>query len=322
MRIAIVGSGFAGLALCTALIDQKSRVDVFDHMGFSGGASGISAGLLHTYAGKHAKKNWHGDAAFDEAVNLLQTSSTALNQKTFQHSGMLRLAMSPQQEEDFHFCASSYEDVHWMDADKCTKSYPYLPEKPGIFIKTALTVYPQLHLEGMKRYCERLGACFLFDKVQTLEQLSSYDKIIICSGANAKDLVPIKTRSIKGQILQLSWPKEIPPLPFPVNSRVYIAMATDNTSCFVGATFERTFIHEETDLEAAKEELLPMAFEILPFLKDSKILGCKAGIRCSTPDHKPIIEQVDSRTWVYTGLGSKGLLYHAYFANQLASRLV
>ncbi|MFS8563307.1 MAG: hypothetical protein LVR00_02840 [Rhabdochlamydiaceae bacterium] len=57
----------------------------------------------------------------------------------------------------------------------------------------------------------------------------------------------------------------------------------------------------------------------LHLLKPSlPVRGVKAGMRVTNPAHYfPIIEKIDERTWVVTALGSRGLLYHAYLAEQL-----
>jgi glycine/D-amino acid oxidase-like deaminating enzyme len=61
---------------------------------------------------------------------------------------------------------------------------------------------------------------------------------------------------------------------------------------------------------------------LMPALKSSVVIGCRAGVRASTPDHRPIVKQVDERIWIFTGLGSKGLLYHALFAEQLVKAII
>ena len=68
-------------------------------------------------------------------------------------------------------------------------------------------------------------------------------------------------------------------------------------------------MYDHTSLETAIHLLRPH----LP------VLGAKAGVRVTNPAHYfPIVEKLDERSWVVTALGSRGLLYHAYLAEQLA----
>ena len=121
--------------------------------------------------------------------------------------------------------------------------------------------------------------------------------------------------------MELAWPEEIPPLALPVISDLYIIPNRQQPSCFVGATFERNFSNLHPESSVAEAYLRPRAAALVPALKEAKLLSCKAGIRAMTQTHLPIVTQLNAKTWVLTGLGSKGLLYHAYLACQLAKRM-
>ena len=55
---------------------------------------------------------------------------------------------------------------------------------------------------------------------------------------------------------------------------------------------------------------------------DLTIEGCKAGIRvCRRGDYLPYIEKISKRVYAITAMGSRGLLYHAYYGKQLAEEI-
>jgi glycine/D-amino acid oxidase-like deaminating enzyme len=98
-------------------------------------------------------------------------------------------------------------------------------------------------------------------------------------------------------------------------------MTEKGESCFVGSTFEKTFSHDSVDYNQSCRELVAKAVEMFPPLKNFALLNSYAGVRCVTPQRRPMIAQVSSRVWVYTGMGSKGLLYHALLAEELVAQI-
>lgn len=90
-----------------------------------------------------------------------------------------------------------------------------------------------------------------------------------------------------------------------------------------GATYERTYETEDLDLEVAKEVLLPRLVNFGMQDADVTIEGCKAGIRvCRRGGYLPCIEKISERIYAITAMGSRGLLYHAYFGKQLAEEIL
>lgn len=326
MNIAIVGAGFSGLAVAWHLMTQKPspnlKLTLFDSRAIGEGTSGISAGLLHPFAGAHAKLNWNGFEGMAATKELLKVSSRALGQAvTSARSGILRLALSDQQKDDYVLCAQKYShDVQWLDASQTQVLVPGCAQAPGLLIKNGEVVYSKLYLRGLLKACEALGVNFKCHKISSLNELKDYDFCIITAGAETRELLELtqpKLKVVKGQVLELSWPSDCKPLSHPINSHVYILMTEKGNSCLVGATYEKEFSSVATDLEFAKKELLPRAFDLFPGLSRSTVLRGAAGLRAVAPKHLPLIEKLSNREWLLTGMGSKGLLYHALFAKEL-----
>ena len=135
------------------------------------------------------------------------------------------------------------------------------------------------------------------------------------------NLASFKISVIKGQLLEIEWPHSVETLPFALNSQAYLVSLHSGLSCYAGSTFERNFTSAEPDLESAKGEIMPKAAAMLPFLEQSKIIGHQAALRASTPTHLPYAEKVKDNLWILTGFGSKGLLYHALYAERLAQEI-
>ncbi|MDP1880894.1 MAG: FAD-dependent oxidoreductase [Parachlamydiaceae bacterium] len=327
MKVAIVGAGFCGLAVAWNLLKRFPDVTVtlYDKNGIGGGASGIAAGLLHPFSGAHAKLNRKGFEGIEETKQLLNIASDALNEPVISvNKGILRLALTQLQEGDFKFCAKNHpNETAWLDSDECQKLIPQCTAVPGLWIKDGITVHCLKYLNGLWKACEKKGAQLVIQSIENLQVLNTFDQIILTIGSGFKYLPELKLplTFVKGQVLELQWPLDIPPLNYPINSNTYIAMKEGNQSCFVGATYERDFSHEFEDIEIAKNELLSKAIELYPPLKDSQILKSYAGVRVSTPNHLPIIKEISPNQWILTGMGSKGLLYHALYAKELVDNL-
>lgn len=311
MKIALIGSGFAGLSCCWHILERfpQAQCTLFSDRPLEKTASGVSAGLLHRFAGFHAKKNWQADAAFAAAERLLAVVGT--EGVTHCRQPILRLPVNDRQREAFAELVAKEKTVSWAG------DLPWLPEeKEAIWIQDGYSVFSLPYLQALKKQCLEKGAQSVEKHIASLEELAAFDKIVIAAGMGVKDFFPDLTLNpTKGQLLTLERPKEWA-LDFPLNRRSYLIPQQE--TLLVGATYEHHFTSEEPELETARAEILPSLTAILPALHEAKILGCKAGIRASTPNHHPLLLHPNGRCWVVGGLGSKGLLYHAWLGEQLA----
>lgn len=318
MQIAIIGAGFSGLALCYYLTKNTHiQVTLFDS-GLSEGASRISSGLVHPYAGAQCRRTKFATEGMKKTQELLQVAQGFIEDNVAHYTGILRPAITPKQLIDYQGAANLYQDVTWWD--DCKKTIPYLNAQGGLFIASGITVHPNNYLDGLVLACKAQGATFLSENISSLTELSSFDTIIVAAGSLTPKLPELKELPvfpIRGQIIELEWPKHLSPLPFSLVSNGYVTMHPNNTSCFVGATYERGLPVD------AEKELRGKVEALMPDLKESALRGIKSGVRLFSPDNlTPIIGHVNSNIWVMTALGSKGLLYHAYMAELLSNAII
>lgn len=325
MQVAILGAGFCGLATAWHLAQNgQHQVVLFDPLGIGKGASGVAAGLLHPYAGARSKLNWRGLEGIAATLDLVKVAESFLGFSVISRSGMQRMALFPQQDADFSQCSQEYSDVHWRSIEECQQAVPGLNAFPGIYIENAYVVDCEKYLEGLWLACAASGVQFRQQSVHSLKELDAFDHVVVAMGAASNalpELSHIRITPIKGQVLTLSWPN-IPILPFPISSQAYLLMHPRENACIAGATYERDFNDEKPDLEVAKKEILPKINAFYPKLENASIISCRAGIRASTDKHLPLMLNVGKGRWLLTGMGSKGLLYHALYAKDLASLLV
>ncbi len=323
-RIAVIGAGFCGLAVAWHL-SKRDQVTLYDTLDIGAGTSGMASGLLHPYVGVQSKLNWMGREGYAATVKLLNESQKVLGKPVVNmNKGIIRLALVQEQELNFRASAATYPDVEWLNADQIREKAPDAAYFPGIFITEGLTVYSSLYLEGLWKGCQQRGVAFEKKKISSLAEVDGYDLVIITAGALTQEIPELSAlplNQLKGQLLELKWPQNIPPLKYPLNSHVYLLMTENNHSCIVGGTYERGFTHAGPDIEKAKEELLPKLKVMYPPLKNPEVIACRAGIRSGAPNRLPFIKQMGPKHWVLAGMGSKGLLYHALMAEKLVSQV-
>lgn len=330
IRIAIVGAGFSGLAIAWNLLHYQDdglslEIVIFDSADLGCNSSGISAGLLHPYAGARAKLVPKGVEGQTATLELIKVASNALGIPVAEKTGQLRLALTARQKKDFFQSALINDDVHWHDVAACQQMASGLVAEPGIFIESSYLVKTEQYLLGLWRSCQAKGAWWKKQKIESLAELKEFDFLMITAGHAVSafpELSFLPVKPVKGQILEIEWPVGLPPLPFPINSGVYLVMEPESSRCVVGATFEHAFSTEEPDLDVAQSLLQNKMADLIPALAHAKIVGCRAGIRAYTPDHLPLIKKLGNKTWVFTGLESKGLLYHAFYAKMLAQQVM
>ncbi|MDR3623600.1 MAG: FAD-binding oxidoreductase [Chlamydiales bacterium] len=330
MQIAIIGAGFAGLALCYYLsLEKNSSVTIFDPFDSKKSASFSSSGLLHPFGGAHCKKTWLANECMHKANELISTVETNLKITVANRSGILRPVIKACQLDDFQKASTLHEDAIWWDQETCLKKIPYLISQGGLFIPSGISIDSEQYIDGLKICCKQNGAIFKTQTFSNSQEFHSFDAIVACTGSATTDLPGfhhLPLHFVKGQLIELSWPQELKPLTYSLVSDGYITMTSSKQSCIVGATYERNYTDACTT-KAAEMELRKKAEAFIPQLENAPLISQKAGIRAFSPNNiHPIIGRVDTSTkanlWVFTGLGSKGMLQHAYFGANLARAII
>lgn len=315
MKIHIVGAGFAGLATAYHLALAGHEAIVYsspNHLG----ASEIAAGLVHRFVGAHARLNWRGEEAFDEMKKLIRAAESATNLPIRIHKGMLRPALTQEQITDYQANAALFPENQWID----NPTVPGLVQAPALWFPKTYTIHSSNYLAGLKDACLKLGVCFKIEELAS----SPAEPVIIAAGCNSLRFFPeikLQLSFTKGQLLRLAWPRDLPPLPYAINSHAYIVMDLDGKSCWAGSSFEKQFEDDQPNVDVAVREIMPKVAEMMPILKNAPILDCQAGIRVGTPNRLPLVKELSPGRWIFTGLGSKGLLYHGLLAKELVAKL-
>lgn len=324
IKIAVLGAGFCGVAVAYHLLQRcpDIQVTLFDPNGVGGGASGIASGLMHPYAGARARQSDHAAQGMEATSKLIKVAEEALGVPVAKNSGLLRLAITPEQKHYFSECAAKHPDVQWWTEEQCKAAVPGIADAAGIWIPSAITVDAPLYLQGLWKACEKAGARLEKVGISSLREVEHFNAVVVALGGSICSLPEFSSLPLsflKGQILELAWQGES--LPFPINSQAYLVMGNEGR-CLAGGTYERQFQDAKPDIARALAELTPKVRDLLPQLTHLDVVSCRAGLRAYTKEHRPWIHQFKKKSWIITGMGSKGLLYHALFAERLSSLIL
>ena len=311
MKIAIIGAGLAGLGTCWHLCQfPHHQVTLFDPKGVGGGASGVSTGLLHPFPGRRALRSWASEEGMEETRSLIEISEKAMGRPVAETAGIFRPAITLQQKEDFSLRSQEDSEALWQE-------HPIFG--PGLWIPSGITLYSRLYLEGVWKACLALGAKLIDESISSLDDLDAFDAIVLTAGFKTLRFAPhLPLQVTKGQTLLCRWTEK---LPFSIVSQGHITPTEDPCVCQVGSTYEHGYTSLDPD-KSAIPELIEKVAKFYPPAREFEVLEVRAGARISRPKgYRPIVEKLGNKTWVFTGLGSRGMLYHSLFGKQIAEEI-
>ncbi len=301
MKIAIIGTGLAGLATGWILTESGCRVTFFDPKGIGQGASGIAAGLLHPYVGEETRRSLWADDALIEAKKLL-----ALVPRAILEEGILRIAQTEVQKQVLFEHCIEHGDVEWLYDNH-------------FLIRSGLVIDTLAYTQGLYQACVSKGATFQQKEIESFTALEEFEHIVVAVGHKAENFFPqVKTRAskVKGQVLSVA----VEGVTRSTVAKGYLAKSAQEGIYHWGSTYERNYGSEEPDLEAATAILEKNAF---PVPSQPTILNVKAGVRLTRRGHYlPIIDRMEKNVWWIGAFGSRGLLYHALLAGKLGGAIL
>lgn len=308
MQIRIFGAGLAGVSLAEALLQKGCQVFLCDVQKVAYGASGKATGLLHPFPGLRARIPWRGEEAF--ALARAQVNGIAKKHPSIRISqGIWRPAL-PAQWRDFQK-AGEHPLGEWRDTS------PEGENTPGLWISEGLVLDVAAYLEKWVEGLIERGVQWVSSDVSSSHD---YEQNVWCTGIDARILVP-ELKPVRGQSIKVLYRKGLKKKrSFGLAGRATVAFLEEGF--LAGSTFERGNDSSEPELSFATTWMRPRMEELNLSFSEEEILEVRCGVRADTSDHLPIIDQLSSKEWVYTGLGSKGLLYHCLLARILAEAIV
>lgn len=341
--VTILGGGIAGLSMADAVLNRGKSTALIDTKPPGSGASGAPLVLINPATGRRAKLAHNAETCIYWADELLKRTASHSGESFYKKNGVIRPALTEGLAKDFKRSPEKYnwpttDWIHWYDEKEFSAIYPYIGKHyGGLEIPHAYTVDAATFIKNLISYQQSRGlkTCFSSDytiqtgttpfKIDLQSQQSFTTGIIIFAVGSAVNDSPeweyLPTSCIKGQLLDLSF-KEPLPLSHSISSMGYFAFNPDNPNRVVaGSTYEHHYDNLETD-EKGNLALYKKLERTLPGFKsrDHAVLMW-AGERVSMSDHNPVAgahPELSGR-YILGGLGSKGMIYGRYLAEQLSN---
>lgn len=316
-KIQVIGGGLSGLAV--AYFCQKlglGQVYLYEKS-CPQGASRAGAGLLHPFVGAKAllsKRGLEGMEATRALIEEVEAGEALLGK------GVYRVAFGGIQKTMMErWCKRLPEEVERVDRIPNAPRELISKGQGLYYIKRGLSIDMQLYLVALKEAFQKLGGCCI--KRTVVEGSFEPGGIVIhASGYGIKDFEAVKSLGVsfvKGQLLMAKRPKRFEKCP-PILGKGYLSLGPDNTLA-LGASYEREFTTSSPDEVSAKEAVLERVEKFIKLEEPLHIHEVKAGVRVVNNEHYfPIAKKLKKGEYVIAAMGSRGLLYHALLAKELA----
>lgn len=341
--IAVIGAGPAGLATAHSLHSRQLSVLLIDPLLADANAPGAPAGLVNVAIGKRALLGWQAEDCYEAFTRNLEmlTESSGVNE-LYQNSGILRPALT---EELYELFFKSYNEqpwpegwVSWMNPEEVREFNPHLPESHGgLFLNNGLSVYVDRFLNTYRQYLRDLGIQLWgapvnyqaddngFKISDADENRATADRLIVAAGTATLDFPEwqnLQANRVKGEIAVFESDR---PLEWQHAVSVFGYMIRrGERELVVGSTYnhnEFTF----TPTEVGRQQLTQKLQKVFPELSSTlKQAGQLAGVRVTTPNRLPLIgaHPDHPNLYIFTALGSKGLLFSEHVAAILSDHIV
>lgn len=328
--IIVAGAGIAGV--CAALrLSEDHRVLLIN--GAPQSASKVAAGLINPFAGTRARPVWHAQEAQDDFEWMLDRAGCA---ESFVQSGILRPAATRSQAAHYRSSTKIFPDrCCWLSSEAANEQWPDVTARYGMLITSGGWVHVQRFLSAALQQLQSAD-CHILRHISITSWGESHDGAYVILDSDERLLAQhlvlalgfgyrsfprlrqLNLHPVKGQVIQTA-PVEGLQLRQPVCGQGYLLPGEHGYT--LGTTYERGFTHS-LPTTAATRAILELTARMVPSIATSQVTHEVAGVRVGVPGTRlPMVGPLGAGIWVFTGLGSKGLLYAPHIARNLPQYL-
>lgn len=322
--VLIIGGGVIGLLLAKDLVEQSVAVNVIDRNRVGAEASWAGGGIVSPLY------PWNYSSAITALASWAQHAYPSLAQQLKEATGIDPefnpcglLMLDPQGYSDIVGWAQRHQKYcHRLDAEGVKAQEPAveLACRQSVWWPEIGNVRNPRLLQSLNAYLKAHPLCQIDEGVevisvqkvgsgcagvQTSAGLLEADKVVVCAGAWAGDLlrdagISLTIEPVKGQMLVFE------PRPELINSIIlhqgrYLIPRLDGR-IVVGSTLERTG-YEKHITDDARQLLLQQAHALVPALRSVPVEAHWAGLRPGSPHGIPYIGAIPGWSNLYINAG-------------------
>ena len=334
--VLIVGGGILGCATAYFLAKEGIRSTILEREAVASCASGFAAGLLNPLHGAGIPGPlepfaWESFRLHLDIIDQI-TEESGVDPHFAPYPCMWTIFDDSEEEVcgELHQRANTFPEfpARWLNSGEVRSVEPRIAEsvEKGMFLEGIRQVEPYQYTLALAQAAEKSGAVIRNGTVRALKHSGSRitgvvtetgeidcDTLVLAMGPWTSQAgewlgIPIPVEPLKGQILRLQADEE------PLASSLYrvgggyIASKADGL-IYAGTTEERVGYNDRPTTEA-REHIMGLALNILPFLEGARLALQTACLRPLSADGLPIIGRAPGWDGVYvaTGAGRKGIL--------------
>lgn len=343
----ILGAGIAGLSMADTLIMKGKSVAIIDTGIPGSGSSGAPMVLINPATGRRAKLVDYAEQCMLYAEDLLRRTADFGGVSFYSKNGVLRPALTPKLAKDFQRSPEKYDWpdsgwIQWLGQEEFHNKYPFFGEHyGGLEIPVGITIEAGRYIHYLTEYLRSKGLITYFNADYSIHESNpplfdiniendrsfTTGSLINATGSAVKHSTEwgfLPVTSIKGQLLHLRFDEPLK-LQHSVSSLGYFAYNPDSPNRLVaGSTYEHHYDDLDTNMDGM-EYLFGKIDRTLPGLRSQPhTVTMWAGERISVTDHNPVAGRHPERKnrYILGALGSKGMIYSRYLAEQLSSLIL
>ena len=318
----IVGAGLAGSSAAFWLSREGQSVCVLEADSIAAGASGVGFGLANPMMSRKGRPVWR----VHEALAALEEMGCSGRR------GILRPAKNEEQADYFReSCGLSPDIGAWIHSESARERFPFLIAPFGLIsipsgIAVQMASQVRLWLEGIDVRENTIVKSWKESGQGVELDLSdgsslSADRMVLCSGsALLRDpkTQHLNLHGIKGQTIRVRKPDALPEA-LPSLSGFGYVVDEGNGILTIGGGFQHQWSTQLATPEATTD-LLDTVSHMVKGIDGAGIIEQSAAIRMTVPGTRlPMIGPLCSsgRVWIFTGLGSKGILMAALLGKNI-----
>ncbi len=315
MKVNIIGGGLAGCALAYVLKHAGVEPVIYEASdSLASGASGNDVGLYNPRftAFYDAIGQFYGEA-FQGALKVFEEFGDSID---WNPCGAVHLINNEQKERRFGKMLQNWPpgavEALLLSAEEASRASGVALDYQALYLPQSGTVSP-------KKLCQEYARGVEIHLNTNIAELPEGITVLACGMGclNFDEASHLPLRPVRGQVSYVRATEVSKNIKTTIGFGGYVAPERGGVHC-LGASFERHADHSDIKMDDNLSNLNNMFQNVKSLSGDYEIIDARAGVRTTTPDHKPVFGKLSDHVYVSAACGSHGILSSLNSAKKLS----